>query len=182
MSRNVRGDGRPRERARCPGERQETCRQSDAYRCPHPLLRRCRLDSITIIVQLQQPLSAGEFSIFELFRSPYLLSAQYRGANGNPDNCISFKALLGDPFLKLEPDGGTRTASRAGRSTTTARRRSMSRARTRSTIPARSSPISAPTMVHSARRMAVRRPLARGRHDDLCRFAEGVGSRAGVAD
>ena len=84
--------------------------------------------------QLAQPLPAGEFSMeieglhpngpggklrvfsmsdsaFDLFRSPYLLTAQYRGIPGNPDNSISFKALLGDPALKLEPDIGVRTAS-----------------------------------------------------------------------
>jgi hypothetical protein len=84
--------------------------------------------------QLAQPLPAGEFSMeveglhpnapgpklkvfsmsdstFDVYRSPYLLVAQYRGAGGNPDNCIAFKALLGDPLFKLEPDGGTRTAA-----------------------------------------------------------------------
>ena len=48
---------------------------------------------------------------YDLFRSPYLLTAQYRGVAGNPDNAISFKMLLGDPFLKLEPDLGVRSAS-----------------------------------------------------------------------
>ena len=43
--------------------------------------------------------------------SNYLMSAQYRGLNGNPDNSISFKMLLGDPALKLEPDIGERTAA-----------------------------------------------------------------------
>lgn len=84
--------------------------------------------------QLRQPLSAGEFSmeveglynngpgeklkVFsmsdgtgDLYRSNYLLNAQYRGINGNPNNCISFKALLGDPFYKLEPDFGERAAA-----------------------------------------------------------------------
>ena len=46
----------------------------------------------------------------DLYRSNYLLNAQYRGRNGNPDNCIAFKALLGDPALKLEPDFGARAA------------------------------------------------------------------------
>lgn len=87
--------------------------------------------------QLAQPLDSGEFSmevqglypegpgaklkVFsmmdgtgDLYRSSYLLDAQYRGVNGNPDNCITFKALLGDPFFKLEPDGGTRGASVRG--------------------------------------------------------------------
>jgi len=84
--------------------------------------------------QLVQPLDSGEFSmeieglrpngggpkmrVFsmsdgtgDLYRSNYLLNAQYRGVPGNPDNCISFKALLGDPALKLEPDFGTRAAA-----------------------------------------------------------------------
>jgi hypothetical protein len=81
--------------------------------------------------QLAQPIDNGEFSmeveglspngpgpklkVFsmsdgtgDVYRSNYLLVAQYRGAGGNPDNCIAFKALLGDPFFKLEPDLGTR--------------------------------------------------------------------------
>jgi hypothetical protein len=84
--------------------------------------------------QLQQPLSSGEFSMVieglapngpgpklkvfsmsdgtgDVYRSNYLLVAQYRGSNGNPDNCIAFKALLGDPALKLEPDFGERDAA-----------------------------------------------------------------------
>jgi hypothetical protein len=84
--------------------------------------------------QLAQPLDSGEFSmeieglhangpgaklkVFsmmdgtgDLYRSNYLLNAQYRGVKGNPDNCIAFKALFGDPFFKLEPDGGLRNAS-----------------------------------------------------------------------
>jgi hypothetical protein len=84
--------------------------------------------------QLQQPLDSGEFSMeieglspsgpggklkvfsmmdgtYDLFRSPFLLNAQYRGTNGNPDNAISFKALFGDLALKLEPDIGVRIDS-----------------------------------------------------------------------
>ena len=83
--------------------------------------------------QLAQPLDSGEFSmeveglepngpggklkVFsmmdgtgDLYRSNYLLNAQYRGRGGNPDNCIAFKALFGDPFFKLETDGGARAA------------------------------------------------------------------------
>lgn len=83
--------------------------------------------------QLAQPLDSGEFSmeieglspggpgaklkVFsmmdgtgDLYRSSYLLNAQYRGVNGNPDNCVAFKALFGDPFFKLEPDFGQRAA------------------------------------------------------------------------
>ena len=84
--------------------------------------------------QLVQPIDNGEFSmeieglypggpgpklkVFsmsdgtgDVYRSNYLLVAQYRGVNGNPDNCIAFKALLGDPFFKLEPDFGARLAA-----------------------------------------------------------------------
>ena len=81
--------------------------------------------------QLVQPLNGGEFSMEieglrpdgpgeklkvlsmsdgtgDVYRSNYLLVAQYRGVNGNPDNSIAYKALLGDPFFKLEPDFGQR--------------------------------------------------------------------------
>jgi hypothetical protein len=81
--------------------------------------------------QLAQPLNGGEFSmeieglrpngpgpklkVFsmsdgtgDVYRSNYLLVAQYRGLSGNPDNAIAFKALLGDPAYKLEPDFGQR--------------------------------------------------------------------------
>ena len=83
--------------------------------------------------QLQQPLSSGEFSmeveglrpdgpgpklkVFsmsdgtgDVYRSNYLLVAQYRGLEGNPDNSIAYKALLGEPAYKLEPDFGARQA------------------------------------------------------------------------
>lgn len=46
-----------------------------------------------------------------LFTSDFLLHAMYRGTNGNPPNCIAFKALFGDEDFKLEPDIGVRTAS-----------------------------------------------------------------------
>lgn len=81
--------------------------------------------------QLAQPINGGEFSmeieglhvngpgsklkVFsmsdgtgDVYRSNYLLVAQYRGVQGNPDNSIAFKALLGDPAYKLEPDFGDR--------------------------------------------------------------------------
>ncbi len=84
--------------------------------------------------QLAQTLTAGEFSLEadgfhnngpgaklkvfsmsdgtgDLFTSAYLFNVQYRGLSGNPDNCISFKALFGDPLFKLEPDIGTRASS-----------------------------------------------------------------------
>ena len=78
--------------------------------------------------QLAQPLSAGEFSVeiaglhpngpgakLKLFsmsdttastyNSPWLFTVQYRGVNGNPDNCISWKMRLADPAFQLEADG-----------------------------------------------------------------------------
>jgi hypothetical protein len=81
--------------------------------------------------QLAQPLSTGEFSLeiaglhpngpgaklklFEMsdstgnvYNSPSLFTAQYRGVNGNPDNCISWKMRLGDPAFQLEADGRDR--------------------------------------------------------------------------
>jgi len=84
--------------------------------------------------QLAQTLDSGEFSmeaegfhangpgaklkVFsmmdgtgDLYTSSYLLNAQYRGVAGNPDNCIAFKALFGDPLFKLEPDAGIRAAN-----------------------------------------------------------------------
>ncbi len=45
-----------------------------------------------------------------LIASRYQLSVQYRGLDGNPDNCVSFKAVWGDRDVKLEPDLGQRTA------------------------------------------------------------------------
>src|SRR5207253_6866522 len=46
----------------------------------------------------------------DVYRSNYLLVAQYRGGSGNPDNSIAFKALLADPTYKLEPDFAARAA------------------------------------------------------------------------
>jgi hypothetical protein len=81
--------------------------------------------------QLAVPLSTGEFSLeiaglhpngpgaklklFEMsdstnnvYNSPWLFTAQYRGLNGNPDNCISFKMRLADPAFQLEADATDR--------------------------------------------------------------------------
>lgn len=38
-----------------------------------------------------------------LFDSKFLFNVQYRGSNGNPDNAISYKLLMGDEDLKYEP-------------------------------------------------------------------------------
>ena len=45
----------------------------------------------------------------DLIASRYQMSVQYRGLDGNPDNCISFKAVWGDRDVKLEPDFGQRS-------------------------------------------------------------------------
>ncbi len=46
----------------------------------------------------------------DLIASRYQLSVQYRGLDGNPDNCVSFKAVWADRDIKLEPDLAQRTA------------------------------------------------------------------------
>jgi hypothetical protein len=46
-----------------------------------------------------------------LFNSKFLANVQYRGLDGNPPNCISFKAVFGDEDYKIEPDRARRTAS-----------------------------------------------------------------------
>ncbi|HEY3380971.1 MAG TPA: hypothetical protein VGK32_04340 [Vicinamibacterales bacterium] len=84
--------------------------------------------------QLPQTISSGEFSmeveglapngpgpklnIFSMAQSTgtvtgnsYEATVQYRGAPGNPDNCISFKAVWGSSAYKLEPDIGKRNDS-----------------------------------------------------------------------
>ena len=47
----------------------------------------------------------------DLISSKYQLSVQYRGLEGNPDNCIAFKAVWGDADVKLEPDFGQRASA-----------------------------------------------------------------------
>ncbi|MGE4057172.1 MAG: hypothetical protein AB7F99_20485, partial [Vicinamibacterales bacterium] len=54
--------------------------------------------------------SVGKARIFSmmdggsnLFDSKFLFNVQYRGSNGNPDNAISYKVLMGDSDLKYEP-------------------------------------------------------------------------------
>jgi hypothetical protein len=55
------------------------------------------------------------FSMFDgtgnLTGSRYEMSAQYRGRPGNPDNCISFKAVWGNTSVIIEPDLGLRQQS-----------------------------------------------------------------------
>ena len=54
------------------------------------------------------------FSMMEglgtLTNNRYEVSAMYRGMGGNPDNCITFKAVWGSLSAKLEPDFGGRAA------------------------------------------------------------------------
>jgi hypothetical protein len=47
-----------------------------------------------------------------LISSHFLFNVQYRGVPGNPDNCISFKALYGTGADKFEPDLAQRNAAR----------------------------------------------------------------------
>lgn len=87
-----------------------------------------------VVYQLPQTLASGEFSmevqglapngpnhklkIFSMLDGPgdliasrYQLAAHYRGITGNPDNCIAFKAVWGNPNVILEPDIAKRNAS-----------------------------------------------------------------------
>jgi len=43
--------------------------------------------------------------------SKYNMSVQYRGVNGNPDNCVAFKAVWGDDSVRLEPDAAERSSA-----------------------------------------------------------------------
>jgi hypothetical protein len=43
--------------------------------------------------------------------SKFQMNVQYRGQQGNPDNCIAFKAVWGDEDVKLEPELHERQAS-----------------------------------------------------------------------
>ena len=88
-----------------------------------------RLTSRTSYVQYALPatVAAGEFSmeikgvapggpigkprLFSMLNgtgrldlSKYQMNVQYRGTQGNPDNCIAFKAVWGDEDVKLEPE------------------------------------------------------------------------------
>ena len=92
-----------------------------------------RLDNQQAYVryQLPQTVSSGEFSVDvrglrpngpgdklkiltmhnstgDGLNSKYNMSVQYRGVNGNPDNCVAFKAVWGDDSVRLEPDAGER--------------------------------------------------------------------------
>lgn len=94
-----------------------------------------RLNSQTAFVRYELPvtISSGEFSadvqglapngpdhklkIFsmsdstgDLFRSAYQVSTMYRGIDGNPPNCIAFKAVFGGG-TPIEPDFGQRLAA-----------------------------------------------------------------------
>jgi len=87
-----------------------------------------------VMYALPQTMSSGEFSmeveglyangpdakmkVFSMFDgtgnltgSRYEMSAQYRGLSGNPNNCISFKAVWGSSSVIIEPDLGLRQQS-----------------------------------------------------------------------
>jgi len=73
---------------------------------------------ISVEVEGLQPNGGGEkariVSMMDnaanLFRSKFLFNVQYRGINGNPDNAVSYKVLMGDESLKYEPDFAQRSA------------------------------------------------------------------------
>ena len=98
--------------------------------------RGLRIDDANSYVRYRLPatVSAGEFSmeveglapdgpagkqaIFAMARgtgaitgSPYEMFAQYRGSSGNPDNCITFKAVWGSIAYKLEFSFGQRSSA-----------------------------------------------------------------------
>lgn len=89
-----------------------------------------------VVYQLPQVISSGEFSmevlglhqggpggkpkIFQILdqtnaipsSGSYAINAQYRGSPGNPDNCVAFKAVLGDKTnAVVEPDLAKRRQS-----------------------------------------------------------------------
>ena len=47
----------------------------------------------------------------DLFNSRFIANVQYRGLEGNPPNCISFKAVFGNSNFQVEPSRAKRTAS-----------------------------------------------------------------------
>jgi hypothetical protein len=62
--------------------------------------------------------AAGKQAIFAMARgtgpitgNPFEMFAQYRGAPGNPDNCITFKAVWGSTDYKLEFSFGQRSSA-----------------------------------------------------------------------
>jgi hypothetical protein len=105
---------------------------------PHQWIsgRGLRLDTENSFVryQLAEPIANGEFSVEveglrpngpdhklkifsmadttgDISNSNYQMSTMYRGVNGNPDNCIAFKAVFGSQNRILEPDRGQRNAA-----------------------------------------------------------------------
>jgi len=73
---------------------------------------------ISVDVEGLQPNGVGSkariFSMMDggssLYKSKFLFNVQYRGVDGNPNNAISYKVLMGDAGLKYEPDRAARTA------------------------------------------------------------------------
>jgi len=95
-----------------------------------------RLDTQNSYVRyrLEQAMSSGEFSVeveglrpngphhkLKIFsmsdttqdttNSNFQMSTMYRGINGNPPNCIAFKAVFGSQSRIVEPDSGQRNAA-----------------------------------------------------------------------
>ena len=95
-----------------------------------------RIDNVQSYVRYQLPetVASGEFSmeveglapngpgakqaIFAMGQgtgavtnNPFEMFAQYRGSSGNPDNCVTFKAVWGSTAYKLEFDFGGRASS-----------------------------------------------------------------------
>jgi hypothetical protein len=102
---------------------------------------RLNAQSAFVMYLLGQTISAGEFSVDveglapnaagaklkimamaddpgDWATSDQLMSAQYRGTPGNPDNCIAFKILFGGELFKLEPDLNQRAAAQVALSPT----------------------------------------------------------------
>ncbi|RPJ77335.1 MAG: hypothetical protein EHM24_00290 [Acidobacteria bacterium] len=98
--------------------------------------RGIRIDNANSYVRYQLPatVSSGEFSmeveglgpngprnkqaIFAMGQgtgtitnNPFEMFAQYRGTNGNPDNCVTFKAVWGSTAYKLEFDAAGRASA-----------------------------------------------------------------------
>lgn len=98
--------------------------------------RGLRLDTENSYVRylLAEPIASGEFSVeveglrpngpdhklkifsmadttSDISNSRFQMSTMYRGVNGNPDNCIAFKAVFGTQNKILEPDRGQRNAA-----------------------------------------------------------------------
>src|SRR6185295_7630217 len=85
----------------------------------YPLVQTITAGEFSVDVVGLAPNGPGEklkvFSMMDggpnLWESKFLLNVMYRGLNGNPDNCIAFKAVFGDSGWIAEPGLGIRQAS-----------------------------------------------------------------------